>query len=133
MTLKMYDIEMDYGFAGEHESEITGVYLAMMMTAQAELALAKIKFEFLREEYYKLRKEELKKMPYKDYLKSCEWQSKRKTALKDADYKCQLCGVADTEMHVHHKNYDRRGEELPEDLIVLCKNCHAKHHDKEPQ
>ena len=27
--------------------------------------------------------------------------------------------------------YERRGEEKSDDLIVLCKNCHAKHHDKD--
>lgn len=49
--------------------------------------------------------------------------------LRRADYKCQLCNREGT-MNVHHKTYERLGEEQLNDLIVLCQDCHAKFHDK---
>lgn len=130
MTYKTFDDGTEKGYAAYYKNEITGVYANLWAIAQKEADLAVDKAKYLLSEYRKYRVIELKEMIYKEYLQTGEWQSKRKAALKDADHKCQLCSVGDTELHVHHKNYDRRGEELPEDLMVLCKNCHAKHHDK---
>jgi len=68
-------------------------------------------------------------MPYYEYLQTDEWKNTRKRALRRAGFKCELCN-SDGELHVHHKTYERRGDEDNDDLIVLCKNCHAKFHDK---
>jgi 5-methylcytosine-specific restriction endonuclease McrA len=122
---------MEHGYASEYKNEITGIYLNMWVLAQSEAEFAVKKAEYLRLEYMRYRLLELKDMPYREYLETHEWQRTRKDALKRADRKCQLCNAEGTELHVHHKTYERRGEELPEDLIVLCKDCHAKFHDKE--
>jgi 5-methylcytosine-specific restriction endonuclease McrA len=71
----------------------------------------------------------LRYMPYRDYLKTDHWQSVRKQALRRADYKCQLCN-ASKPLQVHHRTYERRGEEWPEDLIALCGGCHGEFHMK---
>lgn len=71
----------------------------------------------------------LEGMPYEDYLQTPAWQERRSQALRDAGNKCQLC-YSPKHLNVHHKTYERRGHELPGDLIVLCQDCHAKHHDK---
>jgi len=78
------------------------------------------------------RLEELRSMPYQEYLQSPEWDATRKAALKRAHYRCQLCN-SNGQLHVHHKTYERLGTEYTSDLIVLCRGCHAKFHDKEPQ
>ncbi len=75
------------------------------------------------------RLEELRAMPYKEYLKSPEWQATRERKLKRAQYRCELCFKAGR-LNVHHKTYERRGNEDDHDLIVLCGTCHAKFHDK---
>lgn len=80
-------------------------------------------------EEYKLRLNELKTMPYREYLKTDEWQSTRKQALKRAKFKCQLCGVSGVTLNVHHNSYKNRGQELNSDLIVLCADCHKHHHN----
>lgn len=78
------------------------------------------------------RLRELRSMPYAEYLQSDEWKETRKSALKRARYRCELC-YRGGELHTHHKTYERLGEEYAKDLIVLCKECHAKFHDKLPK
>lgn len=73
---------------------------------------------------------ELKAMSYKEYLKTDEWQETRKGALKRSGYCCQLCNAKDARVHVHHRTYERKGEEWSRDLIVLCGDCHQAFHDK---
>lgn len=71
----------------------------------------------------------LKTMPYKHYLQTEHWKSIRSEAIKQADYKCQLCNK-NAHLQVHHRTYENRGNEKSGDLIVLCKGCHAKFHNK---
>ena len=73
----------------------------------------------------------LRCMPYQEYLRTPEWLARREQAVAFAEGRCQLCNQAG-ELHVHHRTYERRGAELPKDLIVLCAHCHALFHDKLP-
>jgi hypothetical protein len=66
-------------------------------------------------------------MPYDRYLKTFHWQVKREDALDHAGGRCQVCNAANS-LQVHHRTYERRGAELPEDLIVLCRSCHETFH-----
>jgi 5-methylcytosine-specific restriction endonuclease McrA len=74
--------------------------------------------------------EELKSMPYSEYLQTEHWKETRTAALKRASYRCQLCN-ANGQLNVHHRTYENRGHEAKDDLIVLCRNCHSKHHGKD--
>jgi hypothetical protein len=73
------------------------------------------------------RREALRTMPYPDYLLTPEWAERRRGALRRADHACQTCG-AGGRLHVHHRTYERRGEEPPDDLLVLCRDCHLAVH-----
>lgn len=66
---------------------------------------------------------------YLAYLKSEQWQTRRRAAVARAGYKCQLCGCKDR-LDVHHNDYERLGCEFPEDLVALCRPCHEKFHGK---
>jgi 5-methylcytosine-specific restriction endonuclease McrA len=66
-------------------------------------------------------------MPYREYLQTPEWQATRKAALKRAWYRCQVCNDHKMPLYVHHRTYERRGHELPEDVFVLCASCHANY------
>lgn len=70
---------------------------------------------------------DLANMPYAEYLKTDHWQVVRGAALERAGHACQLCNATD-DLHVHHRTYERRGQELPSDVIVLCKRCHEQFH-----
>jgi hypothetical protein len=72
----------------------------------------------------------LQTMPYREYLQTPEWQEKRKQKLRSARYRCQVCNTGKTELNVHHRTYERRGNEHLNDLIVLCKDCHSLFHQQ---
>ena len=71
---------------------------------------------------------ELCNLPYEEYLLTEHWQEVRRGALKRAKHKCQLCNKS-SNLHVHHRTYENRGCEDISDVIVLCRECHEKHHD----
>jgi hypothetical protein len=66
---------------------------------------------------------ELATMPYADYLQTPEWQAKRERARDRAGGRCQVCD-SEGPLDVHHRTYERRGNERDEDLTVLCRGCH---------
>jgi hypothetical protein len=72
--------------------------------------------------------ERLRSLPYSEYLKSEHWQEVRKSALKRARYRCQVCNKADSILNVHHRTYEHRGEEYAADVVVLCEDCHTVFH-----
>lgn len=80
------------------------------------------------------REQQLKTMSPEDrrgfhqyYLATPQWQRTRRTMLKRAKHKCQVCSSTDR-LEVHHNTYARVHMELPSDLIVLCHDCHDIFH-----
>lgn len=67
--------------------------------------------------------EELQEIPYYEYLETSAWKAKRRQKFRQAGYRCQICNSGGT-LNVHHRTYERVGNELLEDLVVLCRNCH---------
>lgn len=75
-----------------------------------------------------------------EYYRSTHWQVVRRQKLaaqqKEHGYNfCERCGVKqpepvarETALHVHHLTYERLGEELLEDLQLICRPCHEKEH-----
>lgn len=61
---------------------------------------------------------------YKTYMGSAAWAKKKLEAINRAHCRCNRCGSW-YYLEVHHKTYDRLGDELPSDLEVLCKSCHV--------
>jgi hypothetical protein len=74
------------------------------------------------------RLNDLRSMPYRDYLRTPEWQERRARHLKSAGFRCQLCNFGGKRLDVHHRTYARRGQEYFKDLIVLCEACHEIFH-----
>jgi hypothetical protein len=67
------------------------------------------------------------RIDYKTYLQSDAWKSRADAAKRRAGYRCQLCNRSRTQviLNVHHRTYERLGNEQPDDLTVLCEDCHA--------
>lgn len=74
------------------------------------------------------RVEELRQMPYGDYLQTPEWFHLRRLVLERAGRACERCGKTECEWNVHHLTYERRGHERLEDLVLLCRHCHETAH-----
>jgi 5-methylcytosine-specific restriction endonuclease McrA len=68
-------------------------------------------------------------MNYEKYITSSKWKrsSARKAELKSAGYRCRGCyAPADRgcALELHHRTYERLGNERPGDLTALCHDCH---------
>lgn len=74
------------------------------------------------------RIDELRSMPYPEYLQSPEWQERRQLHLNAAGNRCQLCNSPEQPLHVHHRTYANRARERFYDLVVLCASCHETFH-----
>jgi hypothetical protein len=63
------------------------------------------------------------------YLHSDHWDKRRRSTIRRDHAQCQLCGVRNTQLHVHHlddlRPYDEDGIE---NLITLCTSCHRRLH-----
>jgi hypothetical protein len=77
------------------------------------------------------------------YLYSPHWRAFRELAL-DAQKKrlgrniCERCSTDTSErfsheLHIHHRTYERLGEERLEDVEILCRECHDKIHLRDPR
>jgi len=59
---------------------------------------------------------------YKEWILSDEWKAFAKMITEAWGGKCAICyGLA---KQVHHRTYERMKEELPTDVIPVCKACH---------
>ena len=60
---------------------------------------------------------------YTSYMASEKWRTKRSLILKRDGDRCQTC-LSSEDLEVHHKTYERLGDEALDDLITLCHECH---------
>lgn len=68
---------------------------------------------------------------YRDYIASEGWRKKRQQRLDLDGRMCTNCD-ATTRLEVHHLTYERLGNERMEDLVTMCRECHARHHGLNP-
>lgn len=65
---------------------------------------------------------------YGDYLESSHWMAKRQERIALDNHKCKICGTTDN-LRVHHLSYSNLGNEnVEDDLITLCCECHQNIH-----
>lgn len=75
---------------------------------------------------------EANQITYHDYLRSEQWEKRRKAAMRRAGKRCQVCAADYMPLHVHHNSYECVMNEEPADLVVLCAECHALFHGRMP-
>ncbi|MHB1422823.1 MAG: HNH endonuclease [Gemmataceae bacterium] len=64
---------------------------------------------------------------YAEYRRSHHWQHLRAVMLELSGHACEQCGNRSL-LQVHHRHYRTVGWEVPSDLAVLCRACHAAAH-----
>ncbi len=80
--------------------------------------------EFIRE-----RLQYLKLNSLSEYRKTSRWKGKRQRQFRRGNmHGCKCCG-SNFYLNLHHRTYERLGNELREDLIWLCKDCHKLVHE----
>ena len=62
-------------------------------------------------------------MSYPEYILTPGWKATRAAAIARSP-RCALCPREEPPFEVHHRDYARLGEEVLEDLTVLCPLCH---------
>lgn len=67
-----------------------------------------------------------RRVDYRTYIQSPAWKRKAEAAKKAAGYRCQVCNRHKDEvvLDAHHRTYEHLGNERPEDITVLCRDCH---------
>jgi 5-methylcytosine-specific restriction endonuclease McrA len=82
-----------------------------------------------RQIQYQITLNKLKALPYPEYLQTPHWLKLRDEHLKRSKYRCQICNK-NGKLNVHHRTYERRGEEDVKDLVTLCEDCHTIFHNQ---
>lgn len=93
-----------------------------LITSQEEATTQLSAFEVVQRCY------DCQTMPYPEYLQTPEWAQRRQMALHAAGFRCQLNARHWHDLEAHHRDYARRGAELPKDLTILCAECHEHVH-----
>jgi len=68
---------------------------------------------------------------YKKYLNSEDWSKRRALVMARCNQVCEGCGVSPASQ-THHLTYDHVGYEFLFELVGVCKECHARVHNKAP-
>lgn len=62
---------------------------------------------------------------YLEKLRSPKWQKKRLEILSRDNFTCQYCKDTETELQIHHLEYNGEPWNVSNDkLVTLCRNCH---------
>ena len=77
------------------------------------------------------------KAEYKSLLNSDYWRGYSYAIVKERDWTCEVCGkkfkYQRNMLNVHHLTYHNDNKPWQydkEELLLLCKDCHAKRHGK---
>ena len=77
------------------------------------------------------------RVDYYEYINSPEWRRRADAAKARAGYRCRVCNrhADEVVLNAHHRTYERLGNEDPDDITVLCRDCHELYetHDKSPK
>jgi predicted HNH restriction endonuclease len=68
-------------------------------------------------------------MTYQSYINGSRWRNNpaRLAELEASGFRCRTCNASGPgeRLEVHHRTYERLGQEQVGDLTALCANCHS--------
>ena len=73
----------------------------------------------------------MRKHIYNKYINSYKWKEFASAIRHERGNRCENCHGSDV-LHCHHMTYERFGNELNSDILVLCEGCHKRYHDQFP-
>jgi hypothetical protein len=63
---------------------------------------------------------------YQQRITSQQWKVLKRKVIEERGSRCQRCGQESASLHLHHMHYRSFGSEQPEDVELLCAECHTK-------
>ena len=68
---------------------------------------------------------------YERFLQTRYWHAIRLKVISDRKRVCEVCSEKRSDVEIHHRTYDHRGEEYAflTDLRLLCGRCHNMAHE----
>lgn len=60
---------------------------------------------------------------YEARIRSAQWKNMKRSLIKWRGNRCERCGL-ETPLELHHKTYERLGNERLSDLELICSTCH---------
>ena len=63
---------------------------------------------------------------YDQHISSAEWKSLKHKIIEQRGNRCECCGQEGASLDLHHVHYRSLGNEQPEDVELLCSECHSK-------
>lgn len=70
---------------------------------------------------------------YQQRIASAEWKNLRRDVIAQRGSRCERCLREDDTLALHHKHYRSLGTELPDDVELLCGDCHKAADDARDQ
>jgi hypothetical protein len=63
---------------------------------------------------------------YHQRISSVQWKSLKREIIKQRGNGCERCGQVSASLALHHVHYRSLGSEQPEDVELLCPECHTR-------
>jgi 5-methylcytosine-specific restriction endonuclease McrA len=77
---------------------------------------------------YRLIINDHRKGSYEERRMKEEWGMLKKEVHSRDSHRCRICNREDLPLHLHHRTYVGYAQEMLEDLITLCEECHFLFH-----
>jgi 5-methylcytosine-specific restriction endonuclease McrA len=62
---------------------------------------------------------------YQQVMSSPQWESLKRKVIEQRGNRCERCGQESASLELHHVHYRSLGSEQPEDVELLCRECHT--------
>ncbi len=63
---------------------------------------------------------------YHQYISGAQWKTLKRKVIEQRGSRCQRCGQVSPSLALHHVHYRSLGSEQPEDVELLCPECHTR-------
>jgi hypothetical protein len=63
---------------------------------------------------------------YADRISSAQWKRQKRQVIEQRGNRCERCRQESAPLELHHVHYRSMGSEQPEDVELLCRECHSK-------
>jgi hypothetical protein len=61
---------------------------------------------------------------YHQRISSAQWKTLKRKVIEERGSRCERCERVSASLHLHHVHYRSLGSEQPEDVELLCAECH---------